>query len=345
MRELAEFASPEVGVVTAVGLAHFEKFGGEQQIVQAKGELVEALPASGFAVLAGDDPRVRGMAGRAKCRTLFVGEGPDNNVRATDIEAVPDRLGFRVDGQRFEVPVTGRHHLTAALSAIAVAREAGLPADLIAEGLRTFAPVAGRCRVERIGPWTVIDDTYNASPDSMRAACEVLRTWTGTGRKILVAGDMLELGKWTVASHVELGRTVAHAGIDCLLAYGDQAGHVVRGARTAGMDGHRLAECESFEALLTVLDCWLEPETVVLVKGSRGMRMERVIEWLRERETSLENAMEPTCSRSRETSGDQSGSRSRETSGDARPHSPNSHEFGYHEGPNSHEFGYERGAD
>ena len=290
IRELAGIASPEIGVVTAIGLAHLEGFGSEENIINAKGELVEALPPSGFAVLCGDDPRVRRLADRAACPVILVGEAAGQDVRATHVELGRNRIDFRVDGTRYELRVTGRHHLTAALSAIAIAREIGIPACEIREGLKSFVAVAGRCQFEEIGPWTVIDDTYNANPSSMQAACAVLRDWRGQGKKMLIAGDMLELGDRTAICHRELGQSAAIAGINHLMGYGQQAGHVVHGALDAGMPAHGLAECESFDAMLAVLDCWLEPGDVVLVKGSRAMRMERVIEWLRARaETGLEN--------------------------------------------------------
>jgi len=291
IHELAGIAVPQVGVVTAVGPAHLDGFGDEDEIVRAKGELIEALPKSGLAVLAGDDPRVRQMAVRAACRVVFVGEGANNDLRATDVEAGPNRLRYRIDGDTYELPVTGRHHLTAALCATAVAREIGMSPAAIAEGLDTFTPARGRCRPEQIGAWIVIDDTYNANPSSMQAACEVLKGWAGDGSRILVAGDMLELGCRTEELHVTLGRTVARAGIDHLLAYGGSAHHVIRGAREAGMDSRRLADCREIDDVSAALECRLEPGDVVLVKGSRGMRMERVIDRIREHaaRNSVEN--------------------------------------------------------
>lgn len=282
IRDLARIAAPEVGVVTRIGLAHLAGFGSEKQIVQAKGELVESLPAAGFAILSGDDPKSGQLAQRAQCPVIFVGEGRENDLRATSVSAGINRLRFRADGHTYEVPATGRHHITAALAAIAIAREIGLNPEAVAEGLQTFVPAAGRCRYERIGPWDVIDDTYNANPSSMQAACDVLRTWQGDGRRLLIVGDMLELGGRTVECHRELGRQAAAIGIDHLVAFGEQSEHVVRGARESGMHPHRIAQCEGIDALLTVLDCWVEPGAVVLIKGSRGMRMERVLEWMRE---------------------------------------------------------------
>ncbi|HUG89956.1 MAG TPA: UDP-N-acetylmuramoyl-tripeptide--D-alanyl-D-alanine ligase [Planctomycetaceae bacterium] len=300
IRQLAGIAQPEVGVVTAVGVSHLAGFGGYEKILEAKGELVEALPKTGFAVVPGDEPCASRLAARARCRVIRVGEAAENDVRAQRIHVDHDRLEWHVDGTRYRLRATGKHHVRAALTAIAIGREVDMAEYEIAQGLEAFVPAPGRCQAQRIGPWTVIDDTYNANPSSMQAACRALGDWNATSHKLLVAADMLELGNDAAAYHRALGRSAAEAGIDHLLVHGDYARHVVAGAREAGLDGYRIAECENFEAMLAVLDCWLEPGDVVLVKGSRAMRMERVVQWLRERTTSLNketpaSALAPAC--------------------------------------------------
>lgn len=284
---LAEIAKPEVGVITGIGLAHVAGFGSPERIVLGKGELLEALPPSGFAILPGDDPITRGMASRARCPVLFVGEAENNDVRATHVRVANQRLTFAVDRAEYEVPVTGRHFLRASLTALAIAREFGLSSTQIAAGFENFQAVSGRCQVHSIGPWTVIDDTYNANPASMRAACETLRDWHGANKRLLIVGDMLELGAHAEQAHAEVGRTAAEARIDGLLVFGQHAEHVIRGALDGGLHPSRLAQCDHLEILLTVLDCVLEPSDVLLVKGSRGMRMERAIGWLREKAKGL----------------------------------------------------------
>jgi UDP-N-acetylmuramoyl-tripeptide--D-alanyl-D-alanine ligase len=282
IRRLCEIAHPEVGVVTPIGQAHLETFGTLEGIYEAKGELLEALPRHGFAVVAGDDDAMRALASRASCPVTFTGEGPQNQVRATDIEFRPGRLRFAVDCKTYELAAPARHYLSAALCALAVAREIGMEPAAIAEGFGRFVGQPGRCTVDDGGAWTIIDDTYNANPLSMQAACLCLRDWPGTGQKLLIAGDMLELGHAAPASHRELGSWIARARVDRLLAFGQRAGDVSRGALIAGMKPHDVAECHELEALLAVLDCWIEPGDVVLVKGSRGMKMERVVEWLKQ---------------------------------------------------------------
>jgi UDP-N-acetylmuramoyl-tripeptide--D-alanyl-D-alanine ligase len=283
IRKLCDMACPEVGVITRIGKAHLETFGSLDAIYQGKCELLDALPHHGFAVVAGDDEEMRTRAARAACPVIFVGEKSDNQLRATAVEFVPGRLQFVVDRKKYELPAPARHYLTAALCALAVAREIGMDPGAIAEGFRRFVSPPGRCLVEQTGSCTIIDDTYNASPLSMQAACLCLKDWPGPGHKLLIVGDMLELGAETQKSHRDLGACVAANRLDRLLAFGENAGDVSWGALNAGMRPHVVAEFHEMESLLTVLDCWLEPGDVVLVKGSRGMRMERVVQWLRQR--------------------------------------------------------------
>ena len=283
---LAALAQPEVGVVTAVAPAHLDGFGSLENVCRAKGELVEALPESGFAVINGDDELARNLADRARCSVLLAGERAGNDVVARRIEIENDRLRFHVDRSRFTVHAAGRHFLTSAVLTVAVAREIGMEDDDIAAGLETFRPMSGRCQIRGIGPWTVIDDTYNASPRSMQAACELLRNWKTTNHRVLVVGDMKELGDGSNRYHEQLGTNVARTGIDRLVALGAQAVTVAGSAKEAGMDAGCLGACRDLETLTVLLDCWLEPGDVVLVKGSRTMQMEVVVDLLQKLATT-----------------------------------------------------------
>jgi len=280
--QLADIALPEVGVITSIGSAHWETFGGTAGILQGKGELLDALPAGGFAVLPGDCPQLRSLTGRARCRVIHVGELADNSLRATRCEQTDFGLRFRVDHQDYEIPVTGKHNLTNALCAIAIGREIGIPSGVLAESLAEFQPVAGRCQLRRIGSWTVLDDTYNASPPAFKAALATLSELprSESGRRIVITGDMLELGDVAHEEHHQLGIQIGQRSIDRLIAMGRYADDVAAGALAAGMPTHRIAIPATWNTLELLLDCWLEPNDLVLVKGSRGMKMERVIDWL-----------------------------------------------------------------
>ncbi len=283
IRKLAEIAQPEIGVITAISPCHLETFGSMAGILQGKGELFEALPKSGFAVLAGDDELTRSLAKRAACKVILVGQGSHNQIRATNVEMNLNRLKFKVGGTNYEVPVTGRHYLVSALAAIAVGREIGLETEAIVRGLKSFVPVDSRCEVEQLGDLTLINDTYNASPASMQAACQLLADWKTGQRRVLVAGDMLELGSESDAYHQHVGTYAAQARIDCVVAFGPHADRIAAGAIEAGFPRHGIATCREMDTVFAVLDCWLDADSTVLVKGSRGMKMERVVDWVRQR--------------------------------------------------------------
>jgi len=290
IRNLCEIAQPEIGVITGIGPAHLEKFGTVADVVRTKAELVQALPAHGFAVINGDDEYAHEIAGYADCKVIFAGEFEHNDIRATNVVAGRHRLSFEVDRHQFQVPACGRHYLSAALAAVAVGLEVGMPHNEIEIGLSRFATPDGRCQVRQIGRWTIVDDTYNANPASMRAACQLMAAWQTRNKKLAIVGDMLELGSDAPRYHRELGMQVAQSGIDCLLAHGSNAQDVIHGATSAGMKRHQMAQCTVLESLLTNLDCWLEPGDVLLVKGSRSTKMERVIDWAKERAAGEDNS-------------------------------------------------------
>lgn len=277
---LAAVAEPEVGAITAVGPAHLDEFASIDNIARTKQELLESLPETGFAVLNGDDKRVAEMQAAANCRVIMVGEREHNDFRAVNVTSGNGTLKFEVGGSRFEAPVVGRHHLNAALTAIVIGREFEMSDAEIAAGLRSYRSLPGRSHLLQIGEWTVIDDTYNANPLSMSAACRTLRDWETPGRKFLVTGDMLHLGDWSNDFHRMLGEEVARAKIDHLLAIGSQANVVTGSARKNGLDAGCQGLCRDHDLALMLLDCWLQPGDVVLVKGSRNMKMESILEGL-----------------------------------------------------------------
>lgn len=312
IRELCAIAEPEVGIVTAIGKAHLESFGSVEGIWQGKGELIDAVPPNGFGILPGDDPLTRSLAARCRGGVILVGTGSENDVIARDVQVDADGLAFTVSSERFMLPGAGRHQLTNSLCAIALGLEIGIPLEKLADGLAEFQPVAGRSDVRSMGPWRVIDDTYNASPTSMAAGLNWLQDLrradrvatvggvavpaamrraigsSGAPRAIAVLGEMAELGFASEVEHRTLGQLAAASGVDFLVAFGPSAGAVVRGAREQGMSPYSLAGTQDLDTLLAILDCWLQPGDWLYVKGSRVMRMERVLAWLAERaETAI----------------------------------------------------------
>ena len=280
--DLTRIARPDIGVITNIAPAHLTTFGNLEEIARTKGEMLDFLPEEGLAVLNGDTEFVRDMACFARCNVILVGTGDSCDLRAEHVRSENGQMRFVVQGQEYAVQAPGTHLITSALATVAVAREFGMTNEEIATGLWEFLPVPGRCRAVPVGDWTLIDDTYNASPASMSAACDVLHHWQGASRRILIAGDMLELGADSRTYHEALGREVAASGIDGLISIGQYSSDVLQAARQAGMAGGCLAQCTEGEIADLLLDCWLEPGAVVLVKGSRAMRMETIVEQIRD---------------------------------------------------------------
>lgn len=278
---LAGLARPSVGVISKIGEAHLGGFGDSESLVQAKCELLTSLPRDGVAVLNGDDPALRRIAARHNVRCVWVGRRSDCHLTASELEFHAGVLKFQVDRQRYQVPVWGRHHLTSALAAIAIGRLFGIRPAEIAGSLATFQPIAGRCRVLHAGPTTVLDDSYNASPTAMEAALATFREMEVAGRRVVVCGDMRELGRTAEHWHRRLGeQVVAVCGADMLIACGEHSQTVVAAARRAGMPQQNAIACQNTEDGLTILGRILRPGDGVMVKGSRAMGMERVVKFL-----------------------------------------------------------------
>jgi UDP-N-acetylmuramoyl-tripeptide--D-alanyl-D-alanine ligase len=286
IRELATVAPPTIGVVLNVGLAHVGFLGSIDAVAAAKRELVEGLAPGGLAVLNADDPRVRAMSAVARRFTLF-GSSSDAGVRAERIRLHGiEGSAFTLITPRGKAEVylrlPGEHSISNALAAAAVALEFEFDAPAIAAALHGFIPPARRMNIVtgRNGA-TVIDDSYNASPGSMQAALRVLELAPKGSLKVAVLGDMLELGDHAGRAHDEIG-SLAGKAADIVIAVGEYAPRVVESARRAGLAKERAYVLEGADQVVAALGPLLTPQTQVLVKGSRGMRLERVVEQIRE---------------------------------------------------------------
>lgn len=284
---LGRVALPTGAVITNIGEAHFELLGSVDNIARAKGEILDHIPDSGFAVLHGDSPFIRREARRCRGRVVFYGEDPGFDLYARDI--VPESGGnrfvavFRGQAREFFVPLPGRHNVINSLAAIAVGLELGLDFREIGEGLSAANLTALRLEISRWNGAKIINDSYNANPASARAALQVLsEASAGGSRKIAVLGDMLELGERSEASHREVGRAVNDAGVDLLAAVGERAKYIGLGAQEAGLPGGRVRYYRTAREAAGELKKIIAPGDVILVKGSRGMKMEEFVLALRE---------------------------------------------------------------
>jgi UDP-N-acetylmuramoyl-tripeptide--D-alanyl-D-alanine ligase len=280
---LAAICRPTVGVVTVVQGAHTEFFGSLDGVAREKSALVRAIPADGAVVLNADDPRVLAMHTQARARVLYFSTRPGADVvAATPAVDGPDGLRFTLGIGQARRPVrlafAGRHNVTNALAAAGVGRALGFSIEQIATGLEAARPVKGRCVWRAAGRLRILDDTYNANPGSVGASLETLAATSEGRRRVVVFGDMLELGEISEAAHREMGREVAASGAAEFVGLGRWAQVAVEAARQAGLaESHHVTTFEDAVALLLKR---LAPGDAVLVKGSRGMRMERVVDAL-----------------------------------------------------------------
>ncbi|RDI49859.1 UDP-N-acetylmuramoyl-tripeptide--D-alanyl-D-alanine ligase [Nocardia mexicana] len=316
IRALTEIAPPGIGVVLNVGTAHLGEFGSREVIAQAKGELVEALPSSGIAVLNADDPNVAAMASRTRARVVTVGQSTDADLRATDVvldETARARFTLHVNASAFDrgarepavatqpaateirLAVHGEHQVGNALSAAAVALECGADLETVARAL-SEARIASAHRMDvrtRADGVTVVNDSYNANPDSVRAALKALVSMARGGgdepggearRSWAVLGEMAELGEESVIEHDRIGRLAVRLDVDRLIVVGDgRPAHALhQGAVMEGSWGEESVLVPDIDAAIAVLDKEIAAGDVVLVKASNSVGLWAVAHHLTE---------------------------------------------------------------
>lgn len=278
---LCDLALPQVGVITNIGTVHAERAGSQEAIAQGKAELVQALPPApeGIAILNYDDRRVRKMAEQTQARVFFYGLSSRADLWADDVEGlglegIRFRLHYRNETLHLRAPLIGRHSVHTALRASAVGLVEGLTWQEIVNGLRS-----GRAQLRLVAVRTesgaiLLDDTYNASPESTLAALNLLEELEGN--KIAVLGDMLELGPYEWQGHEMVGVRAAEVAQE-LVTVGKRGRMIAAAAHRAGMKGHLITEFENCQQVISYLQPRLSDRDVVLVKGSRGMRMDRIV--------------------------------------------------------------------
>ena len=283
---LAEIAQPTFGVITNVGSAHIEFLGSRENIAAEKGDLVAALPASGTAIVPRDEPLAFAQAERTAARVLSFGRDPRADLRASNLRFI-DAGQFVFDLEtpfgrgEIHVPGLAETMVENALAAAGGALAAGATFEDVAAGLRAHTGVPGRMHARPLaGGVLVIDDSYNANPQSMRNALETLARLPIHGRRYAVLGEMGELGAESDAAHREAGEVAAQCGVDALFAYGASAERIAEGAQAAGLAKQKIHIEGSHAGIASALSGRLAKGDCVLVKGSRAAAMERVIQAL-----------------------------------------------------------------
>ena len=276
---LAKIAAPDAALITNIGIAHIEFMGSREAIAAEKGALAEAIGPQGSIILNADDPFSKNIAARTHAKVIFAGTTA-GTIRAGEITQSAHGSDFTIlEGAhrcRAQLPVPGLHMVQNAMLAVAAGRLFGLSLEEAAAGL-VAAPLAkARLQIRQIGGVQFIDDSYNANPDSMKAALRTLVELDADGKRIAVLGEMRELGKESARGHREVGETAAELGVDQLIAIGDMGAAIAEAAQQAGLE--KTAAVGSISEAAEMLTEITAPGDLVLIKGSRTARTERVLE-------------------------------------------------------------------
>jgi len=284
IRELTEIVSPNIGVITNVGETHLEILGSKERIAQAKGELVEAIPKDGWVVLNADDPLVAAMSSQAVGQVLYYGLEENADVRAVNLQSA----GFAgmiftllVDEEQIEIelPLLGRHNVYNALAAASVGKILNFDLPSIKRGLESVELTGMRLEIiENKQGVKVINDVYNASPASMGGALKILRDLSQkrAGKAVAILGNMYELGDYTAEGHWSIGALAAELGLDLLVTVGELAAYIAQGAEKAGLDKEKIIRLSTNREVIQEIP-ELQKGDTVLIKGSRGMKMEEIV--------------------------------------------------------------------
>jgi UDP-N-acetylmuramoyl-tripeptide--D-alanyl-D-alanine ligase len=293
--EMCRIARPDIGIITNVAPVHLEFFRSLEGIARAKGELAECLPQDGTLIFNLDDPLVAGIAGGFKGNRFSFGTSPDADICAQEIEIVgrkETRFRLRLRGRCLAaaVPFAGPHYVLNALPAVALALRFGVDEERILADLPRMTGASMRGEVLTFSEgFTLIDDSYNSNPRALMSMIETLAGLAGDGRRLLVAGEMLELGPESESIHRECGAWAARSGVDIIIGVQGAARLIAAGAAQAGMPGENARFFETVEEASDCLAGIIRPGDSILVKGSRGVGLERVVRALRSRFCELVN--------------------------------------------------------
>lgn len=284
---LTSIVHPKIAVITNIGMSHIEKLGSRQNILKAKMEILEGVPKDGLVVLNGDDNLLYGLKGFLDKHTVYYGmdEGLDYqayNIQNAGESGVYFNITIKNKEYKIHVPIPGVHNIHNALAALVIGIEMGVPVDEIIEGIRLFTPDKMRLNIVSHKGFKIINDTYNANPQSMEAALRVLKDINSINgnsprRRIAVLGDMLELGDWSYDAHFNLGKFSVSLGIDYIITVGQDGKNIAKGALEAGAGHEKVKSFSDNIEVSEFLKGFISDDDVILVKGSRGMKMEEIV--------------------------------------------------------------------
>lgn len=276
---LSGIVQPDIGVITNIGDAHIEKLGSRENIFKAKCELIPNIKAGGLLILNADDAMLSTLRGKTPVEAVFCGKSQEAEYRAQvtggdGVSHIHCHLTTPRMDREVKIPALGEHMIYPTLIAAAVGERLGLTPDEIEKGLAHFVPTRMRMNlIQRGENITILDDTYNANPQSVRAAIQVLSD-SHSAWKAAVLGDMFELGPYSPALHMEVGEYLGKRHIHCLVAVGDEARHIADGARKSGVE--QVYYCRTKGEAEKVLPEIVRPDSTILVKASRGMKLEEL---------------------------------------------------------------------
>lgn len=283
MARLAEIARPNFAVITNIGLSHIENLKSQKNIRNEKLHIIDAFDKRSVLFINGDDPILSAMIGFLPCKTIVYGTGFNAHYQAkhivTEDKHTTYALHTPIQGRTVHLPTLGKHNVLNSLAAIAVADYLGLNLDDVVQKISEYVPPAMRQEIHEVNGITIIDDTYNASPDSIRSGLDVLRGLECRGRRVAVLADMLELGELSEQAHYDVGVAAAEAGVSVLVTVGKRAEGIGRGAKHVN-PGVLVCSQKDNEQAVKYLQQKLRPGDCVIVKGSRGMKTDEIVRGL-----------------------------------------------------------------
>lgn len=274
---LSKIAKPDAAIITNIGESHMQELGSREGIAKAKLEIAAGLKPGGTLIINGDEPLLGNKVHNFKCDVITFGLNAENEYVAKDVLLKGDGTHFIIEETAYMIPVLGAHNVTNALASIVVGEIFGVSEENRKKGLEKVSLTAMRNEVvEATGGWLIINDAYNASPTSMRAAIDLLSSLTGYKKKIAVLGDMLELGDQEQAFHEEVGKYLQDKNVDYVYTYGELGKEIAKGASFV-LDPLQVKVFMDKTELIHDLQELIQPNDVVIVKGSRGMKLEEVV--------------------------------------------------------------------